>query len=78
MITGIDTVTQFGSSALIAGKISHKFRSAKPASAVHIKKPAVQQQKESAAEAFKQMFFELFPKFDPDYEKVFGHINKKV
>lgn len=34
--------------------------------------------KESLTEDLKHIFFEVFPKLDPEYKTVFKHINKKV
>lgn len=40
-----------------------------------IKKP---NEKETVFQNLKHMFFETFPKLDPEYKKVFGHLDKKV
>lgn len=34
--------------------------------------------KTSVLENVKHIFFELFPKFDPEYKSLFGHLDKRV
>ncbi len=46
---------------------------------VTIDKPIVKPVKaDSLLENMKHMFFEAFPKLDPEYKKVFGKLDKKV
>lgn len=81
MITAVNSYKQNNNVTFGFAKLSHKkivsecFDQKHSSADKFIKKPV---QKGTALWSIKQMFFEVFPKLDPDYKKFFGHLGKKV